>query len=400
MEMLCTPRDRLYGFDFAGHNAEVREVWAAFHARAPRRVPVIFGTNARYFLANPDANREGLDFRTYSEDPDAMFDTQLRYQRWCRFNLLQDAELGPPERWTVTVDFQNYYEAGWFGCPVEYFDGQVPDTQPAFADAPERAMEAGLPDPDGGLMARGRAFYEHFRERAQRETYMDRPIDVAPPACGVGTDGVMTVACSLFGPEFVCTAMAAESARLERLFAFITEGTVRRMTAWRRRLGIPVPQDGFGFADDSIALISTAMYREHVLPHHRRLCDALGTESPRSVHLCGDATRHFRLMRDELNIWTFDTGFPVDFAALRRELGPDVQLNGGPHAGFLRRAAPDAVREAVRRILRSGVLAGGRFILREGNNLAPHTPLEHTEALYRAGREFGQFRGEDAAQRC
>ena len=52
-------------------------------------------------------------------------------------------------------------------------------------------------------------------------------------------------------------------------------------------------------------------------------------------------------------------------------------------------ANPAAVREEVRRILTSGVLAGGRFVLREGNNLAPHTPLENTEAMYRAGREFG-----------
>jgi uroporphyrinogen-III decarboxylase len=37
------------------------------------------------------------------------------------------------------------------------------------------------------------------------------------------------------------------------------------------------------------------------------------------------------------------------------------------------------------------VLDGGKFILREGNNLAPHTPLENTEAMYYAGREFGQL---------
>jgi uroporphyrinogen-III decarboxylase len=43
----------------------------------------------------------------------------------------------------------------------------------------------------------------------------------------------------------------------------------------------------------------------------------------------------------------------------------------------------------VRRILQSGVLEGGRFLLREGNNLAPGTPLENTEAMYYAGREFG-----------
>ena len=27
------------------------------------------------------------------------------------------------------MDFQNCYDAAWFGCPVKYIDGQVPDTE-------------------------------------------------------------------------------------------------------------------------------------------------------------------------------------------------------------------------------------------------------------------------------
>jgi len=201
----------------------------------------------------------------------------------------------------------------------------------------------------------------------------------------------MTVACNLFGAEFVCETMADEPERLHRLLDFITEATIRRLTAWRKLAGIPIPQDGFGFADDSIALISTAMYREHLLPYHRCLCEAFGTSAPRGVHLCGDSTRHFRTLRDELNIRSFDTGFPVDFGALRRELGPDVRIQGGPHVHFLMQATPGEVREEVRRILQSGVLDGGFFVLREGNNLAPGTPLENTGAMYHAGLEFGKL---------
>jgi uroporphyrinogen-III decarboxylase len=386
-----TDSDRLENFDFARHNDEVKELWTAFNTWQPtRRIPIILGANTRYYMFNQAANPEGLDFGRYSENPDVMFDAQLQFQRWSRFNLLQDAELGLPDKWTLAPDFQNYYEAAWFGCRIHYFPDQVPDTMPDFADAPERVMEKGLPDPFGGLLARALAYGEHFQERAQKETFLDRPIQGALPWCGTGTDGPMTVACNLFSAEFVCETMAGEPERLHPLLDFITEATIRRMTAWRKLAGIPVPQDGFGFADDSIALISTAMYREHLLPYHRRLCDALGTSAPRSIHLCGDATRHFRTLRDELNIRSFDTGFPVDFGALRRELGSEVRLQGGPHVHLLMQATPTEVCEEVRRILQSGVLDGGFFVLREANNLAPETPLENTEALYRAGREFGQ----------
>jgi uroporphyrinogen-III decarboxylase len=382
--------DRLADFDFARHNAEVKQLWEAYNAGKPPRIPIIIGLATRFFMMHPVANQRGWTFREFTENPDTMFEVKLAFERWHRFNILQDYELGLPEKWNLGVDFQNYYEAAWFGCPIEYLGDQVPDTRPAFADAPERVMERGLPEPFSGVMARVREYVEHFRARAKTETFLGRPIEVSA-ASGLGTDGVMTVACNLFGPDVTCEMMGGEPERLHRLFDFITEATIRRMKAFRELFKVPVPQDGFGFADDSIALISTTMYREHVLPYHRRLCNALATTKPRSTHLCGDATRHFKTLRDELNIQTFDTGFPVDFAWLRKELGPKVRINGGPHIEFLRTAKPAAVREEVRRILQSGILEGGLFTLREGNNLAPHTPLENTEALYHGGREFGRL---------
>ena len=87
------------------------------------------------------------------------------------------------------------------------------------------------------------------------------------------------------------------------------------MTAWRKLAGIPIPNnDGFGFADDSVAMISTAMYREHVLPYHRRLCDAFSSPTQlRGIHLCGDATRHFhkeRMCRETLAVYRELAGSP------------------------------------------------------------------------------------------
>ena len=382
--------DRLANFDFAQHNAEVKALWAAFPAGQAPRVPIVFGTNARYYMVNASANPDGVDFQRYTENPDVMFDTVLRFQRWTQFNLLQDAELGLPERWRITPDFQNYYEAAYFGSTVEYFPGQVPDTQPEFAAAPERLMEHGLPAPFAGFGGKALTYFEHFQARANRETFLDRPITITAPLCG--TDGVMTVACNLFGASFVCEALADEPERLHKLFEFITEATIHRMTAWRKLGGIPVPNDGFGFADDSVAMISNGMYRDHVLPYHRRLVDAFSSATQlRGIHLCGDSTRHFRTLRDELNVQVFDTGFPVDFGGLRQDLGPLVRLQGGPHVELVRSATPAAIRAEVQRVLQTGVSAGRRFVLREGNNLAPGTPLENTEALYNAGREFGKF---------
>ncbi len=142
-------------------------------------------------------------------------------------------------------------------------------------------------------------------------------------------------------------------------------------------------------ADDSIALISTRMYREHILPYHKRIFDAFASQVRRGIHLCGDASRHFKTIREELTVTVFDTGFPMDFAWVREQLGPDVLIQGGPHVDLLLDGTPDEVTLETKRILESGILEGGRFILREANNLAPNTPLENTEAMYHAGRKYG-----------
>ena len=66
------------------------------------------------------------------------------------------------------------------------------------------------------------------------------------------------------------------------------------------------------------------------MPRHQRYLDEFALGKPRGIHLCGNVMRHMKTLRDELNIRTWDSGFPVDFARMREELGPGVQINGGP----------------------------------------------------------------------
>ena len=94
------------------------------------------------------------------------------------------------------------------------------------------------------------------------------------------------------------------------------------------------------------------------------------------------------MLQKEMNVQSFDTGFPVDFGSLRKALGPGAEILGGPHVELLLSATPKQIRAEVRRIMDSGIREGGKFILREGNNLAPGTPLENTEAMYHEGRRL------------
>jgi uroporphyrinogen-III decarboxylase len=58
----------------------------------------------------------------------------------------------------------------------------------------------------------------------------------------------------------------------------------------------------------------------------------------------------------------------------------------------LRDGSPETVGRETRRILDSGVCEGGRFVLREANNLAPGTPRANLAAMYEAARGWGGYR--------
>lgn len=381
--------------NYADHNEEVRSVWAAYHGKEPFRVPMILGINPRYTMFGHEANPRGITFEQYFNDPETMLTRQLEHQSWIRRHVPQDTEMGPPDKgWDVYVDLQNIYEAAWLGCEMRYFDGQVPDTEPVLKDDTQKwkIFDAEVPDPfTGGFMRQNWAFYEYFRQK-QKEgfTWENRPIGTVTPAA-MGTDGPVTVACNLRGMAEFYMDMAGDPAYAHKLMDYITEACIMRIKAYRRRLGMPLKTQSYGFADDAIQSISTEMYREQVLPFHRHLVDELAAGGPYGIHLCGDASHHFRTLRDELDIHSFDTGYPIDFKWVREQVGPDVEIKGGPSVVFLQHAVPSGVRAEVKRILNSGITTGKRFILREGNNLPPGVPLENIRAMYETVRTFGRY---------
>lgn len=380
----------------ARHNDQVRAVWDAYRKGHPIRVPIIFGINVRFTMDIPEANPRQITFEQYFNNPQTMLERQLEHFFWIRHHIPQDAEMGLPETgWSVSIDFQNVYEAAWFGCPIRFFPGEVPDTVPILTEDNKKALlDSGIPDPfTGGLMAKNWDFYEFFRRKQEEGwTFMGKPIATVTP-CGLGTDGPMTVCCNLRGAtEFLLDLKEDTDFALE-LLDLVTSAIMERIRAYRRHLGMEEKPKVFGFADDSIELLSLDDYRELVFPFHQRLVTELADVGASvHIHLCGDAQRHFLFLKENLGVRSIDTGFPVDLSRARRELGPEVELLGGPPVPLLRYGTSDDVRRSVTQILTSGVMEGGRFILREGNNLAPGTPLENIRTMYEVGKELGCYR--------
>ncbi len=381
----------MYIAENAKHNEESRAILEAFRAGQPIRPPVQLGTATQFFIFNDDLNPgEAVTFESYSTEAATMLGFQLRSQAWRVEKIAPycDDPIGLPDEFLAKVDLQNYDEAAYFGAPVVFLPNQVPDTKPIFDGEHKNAFkDLGLPDPlKGGWYAKAHQIFDEMSERIHRNpTYHGSPIRMAP--FGIWTSGPFTLAIALRGGDFL-TDLYEDPQYARDLLDYITEGTIQRIRAHMQFFGLSASGQELFFADDSIQLISTKMLREFLVPVYRKLIVGLGSPSRVKVHLCGDATRHFKTLRDEINAREFETGFPVDFGKLRQELGPEVLIHGGPNIMLLLNGTPDAVREETRRILNSGICEGGRFVLREGNNLAPRTPFANLDASIKKRGNF------------
>ena len=374
-------------------NAEKEQVWQAYRDRRPVRVPVTYGVNARVVLFDPAWNKRGVTFAEYYADPAAAIEIQLQLMEYQSQYLNQycDHPTGRPEEWAFHVDNQNTYDSAYFGAELAFRDGQVADVAPPLAGAGKETIfqldiDHPLENPFIKDCLRRR---DDLAAAAERLSYHGMRFTVRDLL--LGFDGHFTIAVNLRGHELL-TDLYEDPPYVRRLMEFIHRGVVIRNRALAELFGKKAFDGPSGsFADDSIQLISAETYEQFVLPLHRAWYALWSAEGPHSIHLCGDATRLFPLIRRELNVNSFDTGFPVDHGPLRDTLGDDVEIAGGPEASLLLSGTPEQVYERTRAILTSGVTRGGRFILREANNLPPRCPEENLSAMYRCCLDHGRL---------
>ncbi|MFQ5805621.1 MAG: uroporphyrinogen decarboxylase family protein [Phycisphaerae bacterium] len=373
---------------------EKNRTWQDYQSGRPQRVPVNVVTNNRVFLLDPRFDVEGLTYERVFAEPQAMLTTQLRWQYVCRlrYHLFCDQPTALPEKWEIGMDVQNVYEAAFFGAPVHYHANDVPDTRPVLDDENKQAIfDVDIDRPLAhGFFREATELSERIREFAKDKTFFGRPI-VALPYAALGTDGPLTVAMNLRGPA-ILTDLIRDPDYARQLFDFLVTAAVKRYHVFRAHWDLPEQQEVW-MADDSIAMLSTAQYEEFLLAYHCKWYDGVDPRRNkiRGMHLCGDATRHFKTIRDHAGVASFDTGFPVDFTALRRELGPDTEILGGVEVPTLLNGTPQQVYERAREILQSGITEGGRFVLRDANNLPPRVPWANLAAMCKAAFEFGVY---------
>jgi len=377
-------------------NEEKARVWQAYHERKPIRVPLRWNVNARVLLLNPALNPDGIGFQEFFQDPQISLLVQVRFAEYLATTLSQvcDYSWELPESWTFGVTCQNTYDAAYFGAEVRFEPGQVPGTHQFLSiDDVDWFLAQDYSRPlENPWLKQQLAFREALIEAARDFRYLGRGGTVAP--FGLGFDGPLTVATNLFG-EDIFTLLGEDPEKAVQVLTHIINAAVLRNYALADLAGQPRKGDLAWSADDSIQLISTSMYEEYLLPLHELVYRSFSTttlaDHRRFIHLCGDATRHFKTIKEKLGVYSFDTGFPVDHGHLREELGEEVEISGGPRVDLLLGGTPAACAAETKRILQSGIMRGGRFILQEANNLPPCVPMENLQAVYATCLEYGRY---------
>jgi len=376
--------------DFEEHNAEVKRLWRDFDLGKPPRIPVQWSMNYKMILLNPSLNAWGYSFRDVFEDPEIMLRVVLEYEYWRRHYVWCDWEMGLPRKWDIHVSFQNVYESAWFGAPIYYTSDNVPDIKPFLKrkEDVKRFMENGIPDPFSGFMAKVKRFYEYFMEKREEGfTFKDTPLgEIGVP---ISTDGPFTVAVNITGGGII-KALFSDPSFAEEFLWFISDSIIERMKAWHKLAGKPFPYEGFGFADDSIQLLSPGLYRKFVLPLHKKIVETFCNGRP-GIHLCGSVRQHLEILRDELRIKYIDTGFPLNLEEARRILGPDVVIRGNLNIATLLEGSLERIKNETIKIITSKVIEGKRFIFGEGNNVAPKTPPENLRYAYEIVKQYGKY---------
>jgi len=371
---------------------EKRAVWDAYFERHPFRVPMRLNTTPRVILDDPQWNPAGISWEEAARDPRKHVEISLRHELYRRVVLGPRSDLPSelPDQWAINYWSHNVYEAASLGAEIVYRPGQVPATVPFLDEAGRRDIfDVPIDKPlDLPYIRDGLAFWREMDRVCRDLRFEDRPVRLVPWEL-MFSDGPLTVACNVRGSD-ILAELVVDPEYAQELLAFLIRAAIFRRDAVWEYYGDRLPRAN-GMADDSCALISAKTYRECILPHHRAWYDAGPAGSIRTMHLCGDATRHFGTIENELGVTSFDTGFPIDFEAVRAELGPDVEVTGGPDVGLLLEGTPEQVFERTRAILESGIKEGGRFVLQEGNNLPPLVPLENLDAMYRACLELGRL---------
>jgi len=238
-----------------------------------------------------------------------------------------------------------------------------------------------MPDVRAELMPRLLGDYRRLRARLEKDT-IERYGFLAQ--CSIL--GPVDFASEMRGYDRLLADLLHCPARVQRLFDLITRVNVEWIKLCQEVLG---ELRLLWLADHGLTFMSPRLYPSFGLPYWRRELAAASRHAVRCYHNEGDVTGVLEAV-PEMGADVFHLGW-VPLVEAKSRIGDRVCLCGNLNStGLLLAGSRSEVAEAAKNAI-AVAAPGGGFILSSSGGMAPRTPFENVDAMYKAAKTSGRY---------
>jgi uroporphyrinogen-III decarboxylase len=354
----------------------------------PDRVPVVPAIAHRFLIP-----QVGVKFRDYYNDPETMLRTQILAQKWLMENIKTDA-------YSITgawvggwTDFQNTFEAGSLGCEIIFPDDDIPWVGKSWVKNDKDLKDLEKIDfIHSGINLRQIEYRRRMMEIFEKYPVRFQGGEIFYPAENPNfthtADGPFGVAGDLMGITDIFTAVYERPEFVRELMRIVTDKLIAYLDFCWQKEKLPLPKD-FAWTDDLAVSLSEEVYRELVLPFEQKL--RFHFDGYLSLHMCGKSDHLLKTFLQDLEIHELQGfGYQVDLDYIASIMGGKVVLIGNVDPMLIQSGSPQDVLEACRIVIEKLAPFRG-FILQDGNNIPPGTPISNINIMMEAAERYGRY---------
>ena len=357
------------------------EARAAF--RYLDRVPVGFCLVPRYFTPVFD-----IPYSAIFQNAEEQYYWQLQFLKYRIENIPEDM-ICTGTTLSVAPYFDNVLDSAALGAEIVWPENETLHSLPTISTV-EQMESYEIPTPGSGLWGQARDWWLQMREFTQdtKLTFngVEGRMDVG--SLGIGGSSPHMIAIDLVGHDFYWW----QAEYPEQCHVFLRKITAGLIAAQHYFMSVDDrPRSSFGLAEDCAQVMSPEMFRDFCVPYSGKLYDTFGEglQDGRGLHMCGQSAHLHQAMVDDLRVSSFNAfGYVVDPKVAAGNLGGRMYLWGNIDPMLMLNGTREQVKQAALGALEAMAPCGG-FMLGDGANVCPGTPLANLAALTEASQEFG-----------
>ena len=344
------------------------------------RVPIQYCAVPRFFA--PLFNLRYIDF---FKDVETHYYWQLQFAKYRYETIPEDACTAPVIG--VGPYFDNVVPPSGQGGEVAWNDNGPPRALPVIHSV-EQMERFEVARPDAGLRGKVIEWWRTMKDLAlQTKVTFNGKEGRVQAGFGVGGLSPHMIAIDLVGEDFYWWTLEYPEA-CHRFLAKITQGEIEAEEHARRVQGLPLTGDAYGIAEDSAQIMSPEQFKEFCVPYSRVLFERFGRKD-RTVHMCGNSVHLHQALIEELKMTMFSIfGYLVPPKVAAANLGGRSRMSGNLNPMLMKDRSYEQVKQAAWECIEAMGPCGG-FMLADGANVCPGTPIQSFRAIMDAAEEYG-----------